>query len=171
MFTRTDMGDNYFVTNRNPRPEPPAGGSNVVPTWIVTYYSTYQIGGTFTLLPPAPTKKWTKGPPEWEIMNFDFVAACFSCGNFFPWTIPSLGYITQFRIRNSANDYDADCFANLHDLPLYRSAEWSHCGVEPGDAPFLPPTWFYMNRDRHTLLINQSWVCEEEDQNLQSFFP
>lgn len=160
---RGDATNNNFRTNEGSRPEMPPGGTNVQ-TWTRTYYDSAHVEGHFTLIPPGPSTDCTVTSPTWEVRDFKFNASCFGCPPIL-WNLPNPGYQTDFRLRNLANNYEVGCSYFHSDLAIAESQEWNFCGVDPEDAPFLPATYFRMDRETHTLSLNQSWVCEGENEN------
>ncbi|KAK4233220.1 hypothetical protein C8A03DRAFT_48164 [Achaetomium macrosporum] len=153
---------NYFVTGQGDRPEAPPGGSNVE-TWTRTYYNDYHVPGSFTLIDPAPSANCTPGPPAWEVHGFSFSESCCSPPPLFG--LPNVGWDTQFRLANLANNYTVGCsgHSNLSDA---SNSEWHICGLDPEDAPWLPATLFCMDRKSHLLKVNQTWVCNTSDQSM-----
>ncbi|SPQ26228.1 a185f4ed-cad8-4a15-b505-c1e75acf2edd [Thermothielavioides terrestris] len=161
-----DVTENYFVTNQGDRPAPPPGGTNVQ-MWKRTYYDTYQVEGTFTLVDPPPTTSCSLDqPPAWEIHDFQLGASC-GCPAA-PFSLPNPGFRTHFTLLNLADNYSVVCDAFTSDLPILQNSTdpWNVCGVDPDDAPFLPPTWFRMDRATHMLSLNQTWLCETDDGDL-----
>lgn len=155
---------NNFRTDEGSPPEAPPGGDNVQ-TWTRTYYDSAHVEGHFTLLPPAPPTNCTAASPPWEVIDFRFNASCSNCPPF-PWSLPNPGYQTDLRLRNLMNNYEVGCSYFHSDFAIAENKDWNACGVEPEDAPFLPATYFHMDRDTHTLTLNQTWLCEGEDKNL-----
>jgi hypothetical protein len=161
-----------FLSNQDTPPDLPPNATNLQ-TWTRHYYSSFTIDGRFTLLPSPlslPCSLPAATTTTWEIDNFSFNASCFHCwdpddpfANGFPDLTPSYpGFETGFHLVNRASGYEVDCYNLQTDYLNFAHREWYTCGWDPDDAPYMPVTWFKMDRDNHTLSFNQSWTCDDE---------